>query len=187
MSDFRNIFCILRRMRWRETPCNAPQKLSRYKIFADHIYFAFIYCTAKIITTTPCARVAILALCLGLACMPGCAGGGKKKSPNLSDRAAMVTGGSSGLKDETITLQQLDAISNAFADRYYTLMLAASERVMYNNPSVEQRRLMNELRLQDRNGYWIIQTHATACQDVGGFRRQGQDLCGAHSDEYLHG
>ena len=79
--------------------------------------------------------------------MPGCAGGGKKKSPNLSDRAAMVTGGSSGLKDETITLQQLDAISNAFADRYYTLMLAASERVMYNNPSVEQRRLMNGLRL----------------------------------------
>ena len=62
--------------------------------------------------------------------MPGCAGGGKKKLPNLSDRAAMVTGGSSGLKDETITLQQLDAISNAFADRYYTLMLAASERVM---------------------------------------------------------
>ena len=92
-----------------------------------------------------CATIFIL--CLSLSSMPGCAGGGKKKSPNLSDRAAMVTGGSSGLKDETITLQQLDAISNAFADRYYTLMLAASERVMYNNPSVEQRRLMNGLRL----------------------------------------
>ena len=148
MSDFRNIFCILRRMRWCQTPCNAQQKLSRHKIFADHIHFAFISSTAtKTATTNTCARVAILALCLGLACMPGCAGGGKKKSPNLSDRAAMVTGGSSGLKDETITLQQLDAISNAFADRYYTLMLAASERVMYNNPSVEQRRLMNGLRL----------------------------------------
>jgi hypothetical protein len=133
MLDLRNIFCILRRMRWRQTPCNAQQKLSRHKIFADHIHFAFIYCTAtKTATTNTCARVAILTLCLGLACMPGCAGGGKKKSPNLSDRAGMVTGGSSGLKDETITLQQLDAISNAFADRYYTLMLAASERVMYN-------------------------------------------------------
>ena len=88
-----------------------------------------------------------IAMCLALAGMTGCAGGAKKKAPNLSDRAAMVTGSSSGLKDETITLQQLDAISNAFADRYYTLMLAASERVMYNNPSVEQRRLMNGLRL----------------------------------------
>jgi hypothetical protein len=90
MSDFRNIFCILRRMRWRETPCNAQQKMSRHKIFADHIHFTFIDSTAKIFTTTTCARVAIFALCLGLACMPGCAGGGKKKSPNLSDRAAMV-------------------------------------------------------------------------------------------------
>jgi len=144
MSDFRNIICTLRRMRWSQTPCNARQKLSRHKIFADHIHFAFISSTATINT---CTRVAILALCLGLACMPGCAGGSKKKSLNLSDRAAMVTGGTSGLKDETITLQQLDAISNAFADRYYTLMLAASERVMYNNPSVEQRRIMNGLRL----------------------------------------
>ncbi len=49
--------------------------------------------------------VFVTTVCLALACMPGCAGGGKKKAPNLSDRAGMVTGGSSGLKDETITLQ----------------------------------------------------------------------------------
>lgn len=115
--------------------------LSPFLIWARRLH-------TRALNMSPCLQcVVITTACLALAGMNGCAGGAKKKAPNLSDRAAMVTGGSSGLKDETITLQQLDAISNAFADRYYTLMLAASERVMYNNPSIEQRRLMNGLRL----------------------------------------
>ena len=115
--------------------------LSPFLIWARRLH-------TRALNMSPCLQcVVITTACLALAGMTGCAGGAKKKAPNLSDRAAMVTGGSSGLKDETITLQQLDAISNAFADRYYTLMLAASERVMYNNPSIEQRRLMNGLRL----------------------------------------
>ena len=132
MLELLNMLCEWCRIRLLKSLRISHRYLARHQFLRCRI--AFI-CTASFI------------LFLSVAGMNGCAGGAKKKAPNLSDRAGMVTGGSSGLKDETITLQQLDAISNAIADRYYTLMLAASERVMRDNPSLEQRRLMNGLRL----------------------------------------
>ena len=81
--------------------------------------------------------------------LAGCAGGGPKKSK--VEQAGNI-------KDLTLSRQQLEDMSNAFADRYFTLMLAASERVMRDNPDVNQRRLMNGLRLLGVSSMYDIST-----------------------------
>ena len=40
-------------------------------------------------------------------------------------------------RDERISRSQLEELSNAFADRYFTLMVSASERIMRGNPDVQ--------------------------------------------------
>ena len=91
----------------------------------------------------PC--LAVLAACVALA---ACGSVQRKKS--LAERA--------NLKDARLTEAQLDQISNEFADRYYTLMLSASERVMRDNPDIRQRRIMNGLRLLSVSSMYDIAT-----------------------------
>jgi hypothetical protein len=62
------------------------------------------------------------------------------------------------VRDERISRKQLEELSNAFADRYFTLMLSASERVMRDNPDVQQCRLMNGLRLLGVSSMYDIAT-----------------------------
>ncbi len=100
-------------------------------------------------SATPTNRVALTTICVvvATALLCSCAAGTKKKSPDLAKRAGTATGSTGGLRDETITLAQLEELSNAFADRYFTLILSASEKVMKDNPSLSQRRIMNGARL----------------------------------------
>lgn len=86
------------------------------------------------------ALAALLAAALLLApALPGCSSGQKKKS-QFGEASKM-------LRDQRITRAKLEELSNAFADRYFTLMLSASEKVMRDNPDIGQRRIMNGLRL----------------------------------------
>jgi len=62
------------------------------------------------------------------------------------------------VRDERIDRKQLEELSNAFADRYFTLMLSASERVMRDNPDLQQCRLMNGLRLLGVSSMYDIAT-----------------------------
>lgn len=62
------------------------------------------------------------------------------------------------LRDRRMTEKQLDELSNAYADRFYTLMLSASERVMRNNPDLQQCRIMNGLRLLTVSSMYDIAT-----------------------------
>ncbi|MFM1882921.1 MAG: hypothetical protein RJA05_1330 [Planctomycetota bacterium] len=62
------------------------------------------------------------------------------------------------VRDERISRKQLEELSNAFADRYFTLMLSASERVMRDNPDLQQCRLMNGLRLLGVSSMYDIAT-----------------------------
>ena len=88
----------------------------------------------------PVALAALLAADLLLApALPGCSSGQKKKS-QFGEAGKM-------LRDQRITRAKLEELSNAFADRYFTLMLSASEKVMRDNPDISQRRIMNGLRL----------------------------------------
>ena len=88
----------------------------------------------------PAALAALLAAVLLLApALPGCSSGQKKKS-QFGEASKM-------LRDQRITRAKLEELSNAFADRYFTLMLSASEKVMRDNPDIGQRRIMNGLRL----------------------------------------
>ncbi|MBU3729672.1 MAG: hypothetical protein FGM37_10580, partial [Phycisphaerales bacterium] len=109
-------------------------------------------------TRTICIRhwrvIRTLAILATAACVPigaavGCAGGGPK-------RTSVEKAGN--IKDTTMSRQQLEDMSNAYADRYFTLMLAASERVMRDNPDINQRRLMNGLRLLGVSSMYDIST-----------------------------
>ena len=91
----------------------------------------------------PC--LAVLAACVALA---ACGSVQRKKS--IAERA--------NLKDARLTEAQLDQISNEFSDRYYTLMLSASERVMKDNPDLRQRRIMNGVRLLGVSSMYDIAT-----------------------------
>jgi len=92
------------------------------------------------VRSLPVAVAALLAAALLLApVLPGCSSGQKKKS-QFGEAGKM-------LRDQRITRAKLEELSNAFADQYFTLMLAASEKVMRDNPDISQRRIMNGLRL----------------------------------------
>jgi hypothetical protein len=93
--------------------------------------------------------VSLLLLASAVIAGAGCGGQAKKKA-SLAQQAQ--------LRDETMTRQQLEELSDAFADRYYTLMLGASERVMRDNPSVQERRIMNGLRLLSVSSMYDIAT-----------------------------
>jgi len=79
----------------------------------------------------------------------GCASGSGKTKPGEAARI---------LRDQRITRAQLEEASNAFADRYFTLMLAASERVIRGNKDIQQCRIMNGLRLLGVSSMYDIST-----------------------------
>jgi len=93
--------------------------------------------------------LAILGALSAMAAFPGC--GSAKKKSEFGDNAKM-------LKDQRLKRADLEAMSNAFADRYFTLMLSASEKVMRGNPDIGQRRLMNGLRLLSVSSIYDIAT-----------------------------
>jgi len=76
--------------------------------------------------------------------------GSAQKKQTIAEKANLL--------DKTLSQQQLDLLSNAFADRYFTLMLSASERVMRDNPDLQQRRIMNGLRLLGVSSMYDIAT-----------------------------
>lgn len=97
----------------------------------------------------------VLAACLVVATVlgttlpnAGCSSASKVRS---TDRARI-------LRNQRITRAQLEEMSNAFADRYFTLMLGASERVMRDNRDVQQCRIMNGLRLLGVSSMYDIST-----------------------------
>lgn len=99
----------------------------------------------------PVAVAALLAAVLLLApVLPGCSSGQNKKS-QFGEAGKM-------LRDQRITRAKLEELSNAFADRYFTLMLSASEKVMRDNPDISQRRIMNGLRLLSVSSMYDIAT-----------------------------
>ena len=97
------------------------------------------------------ARFLLPVLVLAVAVFPlaSCASGPKRTK--MGEAARM-------LRDQGMTRAQLEELSNAFADRYFTLMLAASERVLRDNTDMQQRRIMNGLRLLGVSSMYDIAT-----------------------------
>ena len=95
-------------------------------------------------------RRLLTCLAAALACAALVACGSASRKRTIGEQAR--------LKDERMTEQHLDLLTNAFADRYYTLMVSASERVMKDNPDLRQRRLMNGLRLLSVSSMYDIST-----------------------------
>ena len=87
---------------------------------------------------------------LALACVAALAACGSAQKQTVAEKANLL--------DKTLTQQQLDQLSNAFADRYFTLMVGASEKIMRDNPDLQQRRIMNGLRLLGVSSMYDIAT-----------------------------
>ena len=103
----------------------------------------------RLVSRRACARACRTGLVVAsLAGVVGCA---QHSTVRATDRSRV-------LRDQRITRAQLEELSNAFADRYFTLMLAASERVMRGNPDMQQCRIMNGLRLLGVSSMYDIST-----------------------------
>lgn len=61
---------------------------------------------------------------------------------------------------EAITMQELDQMTYAFADRYLTYIVSACEAIEKNNPNAEQRRLAHQVKLVQVSSVYDIVTNA---------------------------
>jgi hypothetical protein len=99
------------------------------------------------------SRFAIaVALALAAAALPagtGCATAKKKSEFGAA---------SSMLRDERISRRELEGMSNDFADKYFNYILDASEAVMQGNEDLQQRRVMNGMRLLAVSSMYDIAT-----------------------------
>lgn len=59
-----------------------------------------------------------------------------------------------------VTAAELDKAAYAFADRYTTQMVAATDAILRDNPSAEQRRLAHQVKLVSVSGIYDIVTNA---------------------------
>jgi hypothetical protein len=62
------------------------------------------------------------------------------------------------LRDQRITRRELEGLSNDFADKYFNYILDASEAVMHGNEDLQQRRVMNGMRLLAVSSMYDIAT-----------------------------
>ncbi len=61
---------------------------------------------------------------------------------------------------QQITVQELDQLTYAFADRYLTYIVSACEQIEKNNPNAEQRRLAHQVKLVQVSSVYDIVTNA---------------------------
>lgn len=106
-------------------------------------------------TATP-AACALSALALTL--------GGCIVFPNSEDAgAASSSNASAGYqpppKPGQITMSELDALTKAYADRYMTLVVAACDDIIKDNPSLEQRRLANMFKTASVTAIYDVATN----------------------------
>ena len=59
-----------------------------------------------------------------------------------------------------ITMEELDQLTYAFADRYLTYIVSACEAIEKDNPNAEQRRLANQVKLVQVSSVYDIVTNA---------------------------
>lgn len=84
--------------------------------------------------------------------------------PNSEDAGA-GSSGNSGWSDQTapkpgqITMSELDALTKAYADRYMTLIVAACDDIIENNPSLEQRRMANMFKTASVTAIYDVATN----------------------------
>lgn len=70
-----------------------------------------------------------------------------------------VSAQNSGETRVKVTAAELDKAAYAFADRYTTQIVAASDAVLRDNPSAEQRRLAHQVKLVSVSGVYDIVTN----------------------------
>ncbi|MGL4234268.1 MAG: hypothetical protein ACRCWJ_23135, partial [Casimicrobium sp.] len=107
------------------------------------------------------SRLHAIVLCLALGAFSGCA-----MIENLQKSAAREAQAnaarSSALSADTsrVTITELNALTNAYADRYMTYMSDAADAISKDNTNAQQRKLANDVRLVQVSSIYDIVTNA---------------------------
>jgi hypothetical protein len=97
----------------------------------------------------------VLAL-IAIAAFAGCASMGGDKKEAKSSRTKGMTSAQGG----QVTLEELGQFTTGFADRYMTYIAGACDQIAKDNPSAEQVRLANQIKLTQISSTYDIVTNA---------------------------
>jgi hypothetical protein len=97
-----------------------------------------------------------LALLL-VAALAGCA---STSQPGKSSQRSSQKSKAFSADGEKITLEELDALTHGYADRYMSYVVSACDSIAKDNPSAEQRRLANQVKLIQVSSTFDIVTNA---------------------------
>ncbi|MGL4576163.1 MAG: hypothetical protein ACRCV9_15380 [Burkholderiaceae bacterium] len=112
----------------------------------------------------PTRSNALIRFVVMIACMlalPGCAMFENFQRGLAKDiQANAAKSGTLSADSSRVTINELNALTNAFADRYMTYMVDAAEAISKDNPNVQQRKMANDVRLVQVSAVYDIVTNA---------------------------
>jgi hypothetical protein len=103
-------------------------------------------------------RLAGGAFCLLL--LPGCAMFDNLQQNAAKDIASNASKNALSADSARVTINELNALTNGFADRYMAYMTDAEQAISKNNPDLMQRKLANDVRLVQVSAIYDIVTNA---------------------------
>lgn len=109
-----------------------------------------------------CRTALVASLCLTLL-LSGCAFVQRAEQTSAAEQRSGGSRSPAAMKSkagEAITMQELDQMTYAFADRYLTYIVSACEAIEKNNPNAEQRRLAHQVKLVQVSSVYDIVTNA---------------------------
>jgi hypothetical protein len=105
-------------------------------------------CTTSIFT----AAISGLALCVFTSQAAGAAPASARDNNNAQRAAATAKG--------QVTIEELNELTNGYADRYMTYIVNAAQKIEAENPNAEQRRFINQVQLVQVSSIYDIVTTA---------------------------
>lgn len=109
-----------------------------------------------------CALRLVIAIIIGVS-VSGCAFVQRAQQSADATRSSSNQRGAAQMKSTEgalITMDELDQLTYAFADRYLTYIVSACEAIEKDNPNAEQRRLAHQVKLVQVSSVYDIVTNA---------------------------
>lgn len=103
---------------------------------------------------------AIVAACMTAVLLGGCALGGSGAGADASRPRPAVRSDMLSEQGNRLTVEELDQMTNGYADRYLTYVASAIEKIIQGNPSTEQVRRAQLVRVTQVSAIYDIVTNA---------------------------
>jgi hypothetical protein len=105
--------------------------------------------------------LALLAALSIISVLPGCAIiDGMQRNAAREVQSSAAKSGALSSETSRVTINELNALTNAFADRYMTYMTDAADAISKNNTNALQRKLANDIRLIQVSSVYDIVTNS---------------------------